>query len=272
MYDDVPEEVEVEVPEDQLTPAQQALADRDWKQTQQIWRKLVEDYGFVLIRLQPCSKQPAESRWRNKIRPKQYNEVGLKHYMNAGIVCGKGSMLIALDVDDPIEFEKLGYEVPKTFMVKTGKGYHYYYILTVSDSIYRNRRKDSFDIRAEMGYVVAPGSIHPDGHVYELINDVEPVAAPEWLLELSKETDQETAFKNRRAGLVCSAMGDLEEVDLNKLSISPHIQKLITEGAPDGADRSQVDFTVVIALMNAGCSDSQIMRVFTDYPICEKSD
>ena len=83
-----------------LTAADQALMNRDWNETDQLWRSLVEEMGFILIRLMPTTKQPLDSRWGNKIKHKAYERIDLQESMNAGIVCGPESGVIVLDVDD----------------------------------------------------------------------------------------------------------------------------------------------------------------------------
>ena len=140
---------------------------------------------------------------------------------------------------------------------------------------YQNRARGAYDIRATMGYVVAPGSIHPSGRLYKVVNDVSPVEAPEWLLNVSKADDNEIkhiAQKKAQHGVHNATADDLQEVDIEKLNLPDKVHELITAGVPNGDDRSKADFGVVISLLRAGCSDAQIRWIFTEYPISEKSD
>ena len=66
-----------------------------------------------------------------------------------------------------------GEELPGELRVQTAKGIHHYYPYS-GDKPMRNKvrvrfdgRQIDVDIRAEGGYVVAPGSVHPNGHIYE---------------------------------------------------------------------------------------------------------
>lgn len=252
--------------------ADRKLMNRNWPETEQLWRTLVEKKGFILIRLKPTSKTPHGTRWSDKVRHKSFEDIGLQSSMNAGAVCGKLSGIIVLDIDNPVKFNTLGLKTPDTFTVKTGKGFHHYYRIPQDNIQYRNRRKETYDIRAEMGYVVAPGSIHPDGGEYEIVKEVDIADAPEWLLEQSKENTSEAQRHHLRLKHINSEFGDTEEIDINSLNLSPDIHDLITEGPPEGSDRSKKDFAVITALLKAGCSDKQIRWIFTEYPISAKSD
>lgn len=102
--------------------------------------------------------------------------------------------LLVVDIDEPeaIEFLRAhGIDLDRAPRVRTGRGQQAYYrgvpgigpMVAVADVT-------GFDIRAGAGsYVVAPGSVHITGHVYEWIGDVpdsldDLPEAPEELLEL----------------------------------------------------------------------------------------
>lgn len=78
--------------------------------------------------------------------------------------------------------------VPATYTVATPSGGRHFYFRAPAGMRLRNTNGDHgglgplIDTRAGGGYVVAPGSITPDG-VYELINDSEPVELPAWLVQ-----------------------------------------------------------------------------------------
>lgn len=123
--------------------------------------------------------------------------------VNIGIGA-KGSCLVFLDDDtgtaDGMErlCEAYGQEVPKTYRVRTSKGWHWYF--TNQDGVdVRNSGKGSylkdefgFDVRGNCGgdqnvggYVVAAGSMHESGLIYEAEDpDAEAAPLPAWLLEL----------------------------------------------------------------------------------------
>jgi len=111
---------------------------------------------------------------------------------NYGVNCGHGGLVVP-DLDDPARLEELGNiaKFPETFTVRTGRGgYHYYYIcpeLKEKIIIYDPELTDSDGDPLHLGevqtvgqQVVGPGSVHPNGKTYEVIN-------PASIAEISKE-------------------------------------------------------------------------------------
>ena len=69
--------------------------------------------------------------------------------------------------------KKLG-ELLDTFSVKTGNGVHYFFKYppgTDSNNTQNLGFDGGIDLWGNGGYVVAPPSLHPDGHEYEIIHD-----------------------------------------------------------------------------------------------------
>lgn len=91
---------------------------------------------------------------------------------NIAIATGKLSGVAVVDIDsDSIPLDNF----PKTWTVKTSKGYHLYY--RYPDFDIRNTTHlngQPVDIRGEGGYVVAPPSTHPDGHIYHWVDGLSP--------------------------------------------------------------------------------------------------
>lgn len=89
--------------------------------------------------------------------------------------------------------EDTGHDVPETFTVRTSRGFHYYFL---HDEMSRLIRYDGHEnsgvieipgykgeARCNNQYVVAPGSVHPSGALYEIYDGAPIVAAPVQLLE-----------------------------------------------------------------------------------------
>lgn len=66
-----------------------------------------------------------------------------------------------------------------THTVKTDDGYHFYFRAD-KDLSFKGKLIAGIDIKHK-GYVVLPPSIHPNGSVYEVINDVDPIDLPDGL-------------------------------------------------------------------------------------------
>jgi Bifunctional DNA primase/polymerase, N-terminal/Primase C terminal 1 (PriCT-1) len=118
---------------------------------------------------------------------------------NLGILTGKGSGLVVLDVDGvdgkaSLQALTVAHgNLPKTLCAKTGrrgtdgkrKGCHYYF-RAPAGTVMRNSTGalgKGLDIRADGGYVVAPPSLHPSGLLYEWLNAEQSLAdVPLWML------------------------------------------------------------------------------------------
>lgn len=82
-----------------------------------------------------------------------------------------------------------GQDLPETFSVRTGGGLHCYFAWPGGAEIKTSAGTiaSGVDVRGQGGYVIAAGSIHPNGPVYESVDNSAPVAdAPPWLLALVK--------------------------------------------------------------------------------------
>jgi len=113
---------------------------------------------------------------------------------NIGVVCGHNG-LVVLDIDRVNECGMMGL-VPfdDTLIVQTGSGgLHFYYKCELEQPrkvIFYHPTKTEpgrdgkeyplhlGELQASKQYVVAPGSIHPNGNYYEIINDHEIIEKP----------------------------------------------------------------------------------------------
>ena len=92
--------------------------------------------------------------------------------------------------------KETGQDITKYFRVKTADGFHYYFLhdeLSRAVRYGKNENSDVIDVPGYKGearcnnqYVLSPLSVHPTGHVYQIVNNVPLTAAPGWLLEWLK--------------------------------------------------------------------------------------
>ncbi len=100
---------------------------------------------------------------------------------NVGIMTGKVSKLVVLEVDEPDVFDKILEKYPefrKTYIVKINniQQYHYYFRIDGYTPHNYKKRPTGWGCLYSTGkLVVAPPSIHYTGGVYEVVNDVEPL-------------------------------------------------------------------------------------------------
>jgi len=114
-------------------------------------------------------------------------------------VAARWSNLVILDEDQLGAMQRLcaayGQPVPKTYRVRTAKGWHWYFNAPQGVDIGNAPgllAEFGFDVRGGRGahreaggYVVAAGSVHASGHVYTAEDDdAEVVELPEWIIEL----------------------------------------------------------------------------------------
>lgn len=108
-------------------------------------------------------------------------------YAAIGLVTGKISNLIALDIDGEEGknyVEKHG--VPPTPCIKTKRGNNYLFKhpgFMVQNFV----KKEGLDLRGDGGFVILPPSKHPSGITYEWIispEEEDPANLPAWLLDL----------------------------------------------------------------------------------------
>lgn len=153
------------------------------------WRVPIEA-GFSVIPVQPRGKLPIGS-WkafqRQRANPGQVKQWAARE-SNVGIVTGEVSGIFVLDIDNEAamtEARKRG--LPDTVTARTANGLHFYFrhpgepVKTCKGFPFPGA-----DIRGDGGFVVAPGSVHPDGPRYEWQQspaDVRIADAPNWLLE-----------------------------------------------------------------------------------------
>jgi hypothetical protein len=104
--------------------------------------------------------------------------------------------LLVLDADDAPAVERLrelakGSDgaLPATRVHKTRRGFHLIYSITEPRSNYSPFKDGVFgetiavDIRSTGGFIIAPGSRHPDGTMYSVAEDRAVVPAPHWLVD-----------------------------------------------------------------------------------------
>ena len=251
---------------------------RNWKEIEELWSILSNKRCLALIRVAPQGKIPAEGTGWEKIGWRAFEEIGFEARDNAGILTGKPSGVIILDVDDLETFNEAqhrnSWSLPATFTVRSGKGFHYYYKLPDDDCDFRNRSRKSegWDIRANGGFVVAPGSIHPNGQIYTVIDDREFAVAPDWLLDAARGSRTAPGLERTETSsskiLKTVNVHDLPEVNLSKLQIDDSLREAITK-EPEKGRRSEAGFAAIISLLQCQVEPDQIVSIFMGHSIGE---
>ena len=150
-------------------------------------------YGFSLFAVPRRTKRPA-GPWR-EYQTRRATDAELVQWArggsNAAIATGAVSGVIVLDVDTEAGAAEVARRcLPRTPTVRTARGRHYYLRHPGGRVANFSRRLDGCDLRGDGGYVIAAGSIHPDGTIYTW--EISPAEAPfadppAWLLDLARD-------------------------------------------------------------------------------------
>ncbi|ACX52015.1 Bifunctional DNA primase/polymerase [Ammonifex degensii KC4] len=151
---------------------------------------------------------------------------------NLGLVTGRVSGVVVVDLDgeDGVRAVRERGGLPPTPVVRTGKGWHYYFAYPEVVVPTRAGVLPGVDVRGDGGLAVLPPSLHPTGRRYEWARGRSPwevplAPCPEWLLGL---------VRGRGEG------GD--------------------DGGVAGADRPRLDPLAVLAGVEEGRRDMTLFR------------
>jgi len=140
--------------------------------------------GWRVHPCEPRGKRPLLPRWPERATD---DPEALRSWWtrwpdaNPAVATGEGSGLVVLDIDGDEGWRSMerleelhGGALPPTLKVATSRGEHWYFRhpgghVGNGTAIHGF---DGLDVRADGGYVLGAGSVHPSGHVYEFV--VEP--------------------------------------------------------------------------------------------------
>jgi len=168
---------------------------------------------------------------------------------NVGLACGPSGLLV-LDEDTLGALEKLaasiGEGVPLTYRVRTSRGWHYYF----EDP--RNEFGNSagaledwhIDVRGGKGsggYVMAAGSVHWSGHVYEAEDAFAmPAPLPDWIKVQLRTSPKRKLDLVSAGGATSSRSGDWNNdprygtEDVLRAQYERHLAAVSTLAVPEG--------------------------------------
>ena len=126
--------------------------------------KKLQDMNFNVFPLRPMAKEPMNEKWKRLQTEKYTGE--FPNSCNVGVICGSiSNNLFVIDLDDDSLFDEFKEYHDRTFTVKTGRGYHFYF--RSSGFLPNNKKFDDLrgrhiDCKSEGGYILVPPSVHPD--------------------------------------------------------------------------------------------------------------
>lgn len=263
--------------------------------------KLIKKIHAVFPSLIPVKNGKATNlegwqEWCTDTRPFDPNEF---KYINYGIPGGPANGVIIVDIDDQQGFINYamdhGWTPDLTRIHKTGSNKaHYFYLYPDDGHSYGCKAINDpdgaldpktqkplriFDIKALGGYVVGPGSIHPDTNKpYTVEHDLPILPAPQFILDLCRKDEQPSELdaektvkgqKNLTHDSALSMTFDDPLKVLASLDIPLAYRKLITEGEKKGA-RSEAIASVLTTLLKKEVASNVILYLFQSFPIGDK--
>jgi hypothetical protein len=174
------------------------------------WALYLAAMGWYVFPLEPMTKrQPAIKDWENRATndPDRITRCWHAGRFNIGVAT-KPSGLVVVDCDLPKAGDtgpdgetaltalatERGGPIPDTYTVSTPSGGKHLYFLAPAGTRLRSTQKRicaNVDTRAGGGYVVGPGSVTADGG-YGLVDELDPVELPGWLVQANAELPAET--------------------------------------------------------------------------------
>jgi hypothetical protein len=152
--------------------------------------------GFAVFPCWPMSKEPATKRG---FKDATTNPATIRRWWlanpgyNVGIATGIASGVWILDVDGRdgatslADLEAEHGPLPDTLVSIASSGCHLWFRYTCPIQCSVGRIGHGLDVRGDLGYVLAPPSVHPDGPVYCWTNDRPLAIAPDWLVALTRK-------------------------------------------------------------------------------------
>jgi len=164
------------------------------------WAQHLASRGWAVFPLAPGAKRPAIREWEHRATTDPDRITRCWHAgagFGIGIACGT-SRLVVLDLDPATDAggpdgagalaalaAARGVQLAPTFTVATPRGGTHLYYAAPPGVQLRNTAgtlAPHVDTRANGGYVVAPGTVLPNGG-YELVDDTDPPELPAWLVQ-----------------------------------------------------------------------------------------
>jgi hypothetical protein len=188
---------------DSNTPVSQAPDKQEIARLALAREKCHKVFGFATLTLEPRSKDPdptfsphayesATTDWATAEKP-YVADIAANFAVHPGVTGHAG-----VDTDNITSLEDLdkwneAHGVPVTLTVKTGKGFHEYFLCPGGTKTHSyNIDGKVGEVRSNGAYLVGPGSRHPNGEIYEIVRDIPMAPLPEFY---KKDTANAPALK-----------------------------------------------------------------------------
>lgn len=198
---------------------------------------------------------------------------------NIGILIRQSGLVIvdADSLEGIEEFKKICADVSAIPTVKTGRGKHFYFKASPSTPLHRSIHKGksgALDIFSN-GYIVAPPSVHKNGHRYFWENPPKKTGipnAPKWLETFLTIEAKKKSGENAQLDSVKVELSDTQKkMNLDELPLNSVIKDIIQKGKKSEyyqerryRSPSEALFGMIIACIEKGLSDDEVFGIFSN--------
>ena len=230
-------------------------------------------YAQNNIKTFPVKKQGKSPLCPNGFKSATVDKVVLQEWnkkfpdCNIGIPTGQINNLFVVDIDGEQGFESLNrleliYGKLDAPTVMTGKGKHLYFKMPENVELKCSTSKiaDHIDIRANGGYVVAPPSVHENGHQYTWENFIPNQGfpeAPSWLISLITNAEKQPLPVSDVLEEISNAPQGQRNDTLYRRAIS-----LINRSKKEYLNMNDVKQDIINAAMLSGLSKEESIKTF----------
>lgn len=227
------------------------------------------------IKVFPVKKQGKSPLCPNGFKSATTDKVVLQEWnnkfpdCNVGIPTGQINNIFVVDIDGEQGLEalkrlELFYGKLDAPTVITGKGKHLYFKMPENAELKCSTSKiaNHIDIRANGGYVVAPPSIHENGHKYTWENFVpnqDFPQAPSWLISLITNAEKHPLPISNILKEIANAPEGERNDTLYKRSIT-----LITRAKRENLNIEEIKENIISAATQSGLSKEESLKTFAN--------
>ncbi len=148
----------------------------------------LRNYGLNIVKVKRGEKAPIELGWTKKVY--WYDNFTLAKHLDEGgnygvqpnhsyiMIDGVKRCLCVVDFDKKELQDKLLDKFPKTFTTTSGSPKGCVHLWFATDRLEKTRDitneegETRADIISKNGYIMCPGSLHPSGSIYKVVNDI----------------------------------------------------------------------------------------------------
>jgi hypothetical protein len=254
------------------------------------------DHGLIPIPLCWTANEKCAC-FMNHTEPKQIGKAPLVKYANVTVsrekveewftrypeanigILIRESGLVIVDADSleaVEEFETMWVNASIVPTVTTARGKHYYFKANLETPSRRTThlgKSGMIDIFSD-GYIVAPPSIHKNGHWYVWTNPPKKTGIPNvpyWIERLLTPKSKSTNTEITTEVSEIHVSGEKKEISLDELPLSNFAKSIIKYGdcSPYFAQRgyksrSEALFGMIVACYEKGLTDDEVFSIFTN--------